>query len=92
MNKNEILDKLRDYRYQVLSLKRINDKIKAIRGITQTPSSSSYEGVKVANRQTLNEKIVNLVDLELEYLNKSADIELTLGKADALETLYDFIL
>lgn len=77
-----LTEKLKDYRYEVLNLKRVNGKIKSIRELTQTPSSTKYDGVKTASKQTLNDKIANLVDLEFAFINKSADIEIELLKIE----------
>jgi DNA-directed RNA polymerase specialized sigma24 family protein len=96
MEKDQVEKLLKDYRFTVLRLARINDKIKGVRAITQTPTSTKYDGVKSATTQTLNEKIANLVDLEFEYINKSAAIELELSKIeqsiDKLDPKYALLL
>jgi DNA-directed RNA polymerase specialized sigma24 family protein len=96
MNIENLTDKLKSYRYEVLNLARVNDKIKAIRELTQTPSSTKYDGVRSANTQTLNDKIANLVDLEFEFINKSAEIQLELSTIEAainkLDTKYALVL
>jgi DNA-directed RNA polymerase specialized sigma24 family protein len=96
MEKDQVEKLLKDYRFTVLRLARINDKIKGVRAITQTPTSTKYDGVKSATTQTLNEKIANLVDLEFEYINKSAAIELELSiiekSIDKLDPKYALLL
>jgi DNA-directed RNA polymerase specialized sigma24 family protein len=96
MEKDQVEKLLKDYRFTVLRLARINDKIKGVRAITQTPSSTRYDGVQSATTQTLNEKIANLVDLEFEYINKSAAIELELSiiekSIDKLDPKYALLL
>jgi DNA-directed RNA polymerase specialized sigma24 family protein len=96
MEKDQVEKLLKDYRFTVLRLARINDKIKGVRAITQTPTSTKYDGVKSATTQTLNEKIANLVDLEFDYINKSAAIELELSiiekSIDKLDPKYALLL
>ena len=96
MEKDQVEKLLKDYRFTVLRLARINDKIKGVRAITQTPTSTRYDGVQSATTQTLNEKIANLVDLEFEYINKSAAIELELSmiekSIDKLDPKYALLL
>jgi DNA-directed RNA polymerase specialized sigma subunit len=82
MEIEQVIEKLKNYRYEVLSLNRINGKIKNIRELTQTPTSTKYDGVQSANKQTLNEKIANLVDLEFEFIKKSVEIELELSRIE----------
>jgi DNA-directed RNA polymerase specialized sigma24 family protein len=96
MEKDQVEKLLKDYRFTVLRLARINDKIKGVRALTQTPTSTKYDGVQSATTQTLNEKIANLVDLEFDYINKSAAIELELSKIeqsiDKLDPKYALLL
>jgi DNA-directed RNA polymerase specialized sigma24 family protein len=96
MEKDQVEKLLKDYRFTVLRLARINDKIKGVRAITQTPTSTKYDGVQSATTQTLNEKIANLVDLEFDYINKSAAIELELSiiekSIDKLDPKYALLL
>jgi DNA-directed RNA polymerase specialized sigma24 family protein len=96
MEKDQVEKLLKDYRFTVLRLARINDKIKGVRAITQTPTSTKYDGVQSATTQTLNEKIANLVDLEFDYINKSAAIELELSiieqSIDKLDLKYALLL
>lgn len=96
MNIDVLTEKLKGYRYEVLNLARVNDKIKAIRELTQTPSSTKLDGVRSASVQTLNDKIANLVDLEFEFINKSAEIQLELSRIEAainkLDTKYALVL
>jgi DNA-directed RNA polymerase specialized sigma24 family protein len=96
MEKDQVEKLLKDYRFTVLRLARINDKIKGVRAITQTPTSTRYDGVQSATTQTLNEKIANLVDLEFDYINKSAAIELELSiiekSIDKLDPKYALLL
>jgi DNA-directed RNA polymerase specialized sigma24 family protein len=96
MEKDQVEKLLKDYRFTVLRLARINDKIKGVRAITQTPTSTKYDGVRSATTQTLNEKIANLVDLEFDYINKSAAIELELSiiekSIDKLDPKYALLL
>jgi DNA-directed RNA polymerase specialized sigma24 family protein len=98
MEKDQVEKLLKDYRFTVLRLARINDKIRNVREITQTPTSTSlqHNGVRSATTQTLNEKIANLVDLEFDYINKSAAIELELSiiekSIDKLDPKYALLL
>ena len=98
MEKDQVEKLLKDYRFTVLRLARINDKIRNVREITQAPISTSlqYDGVRSATTQTLNEKIANLVDLEFDYINKSAAIELELSmiekSIDKLDPKYALLL
>jgi DNA-directed RNA polymerase specialized sigma24 family protein len=96
MEKDQVEKLLKDYRFTVLRLARINDKIRGVRAITQTPTSTKYDGVQSATTQTLNEKIANLVDLEFDYINKSAAIELELSiiekSIDKLDPKYALLL
>jgi len=96
METDQVEKLLKDYRLTVLRLARINDKIKGVRAITQTPTSTKYDGVQSATTQTLNEKIANLVDLEFDYINKSAAIELELSiiekSIDKLDPKYALLL
>jgi DNA-directed RNA polymerase specialized sigma24 family protein len=96
MEKDQVEKLLKDYRFTVLRLARINDKIRGVREITQAPSSTKYDGVQSATTQTLNEKIANLVDLEFDYINKSAAIELELSiiekSIDKLDPKYALLL
>jgi DNA-directed RNA polymerase specialized sigma24 family protein len=96
MEKDQVEKLLKDYRFTVLRLARINDKIRGVRAITSTPTSTRYDGVRSATTQTLNEKIANLVDLEFDYINKSAAIELELSiieqSIDKLDLKYALLL
>jgi DNA-directed RNA polymerase specialized sigma24 family protein len=96
MEKDQVEKLLKDYRFTVLRLARINDKIRGVRAITSTPTSTNYDGVRSATTQTLNEKIANLVDLEFDYINKSAAIELELSiiekSIDKLDPKYALLL
>jgi DNA-directed RNA polymerase specialized sigma24 family protein len=96
MEKDQVEKLLKDYRFTVLRLARINDKIKNVREITSAPTSTKYDGVQSATTQTLNEKIANLVDLEFDYINKSAAIELELSiiekSIDKLDPKYALLL
>jgi DNA-directed RNA polymerase specialized sigma24 family protein len=98
MEKDQVEKLLKDYRFTVLRLARINDKIRNVREITSAPTSTSlqYDGVRSATKQTLNEKIANLVDLEFDYINKSAAIELELSiiekSIDKLDPKYALLL
>jgi DNA-directed RNA polymerase specialized sigma24 family protein len=98
MEKDQVEKLLKDYRFTVLRLARINDKIRNVREITQAPISTSLQndGVRSATTQTLNEKIANLVDLEFDYINKSAAIELELSiiekSIDKLDPKYALLL
>jgi DNA-directed RNA polymerase specialized sigma24 family protein len=96
MEKDQVEKLLKDYRFTVLRLARINDKIKNVREITSTPTSTRYDEVRSATTQTLNEKIANLVDLEFDYINKSAAIELELSiiekSIDKLDPKYALLL
>lgn len=96
MEKEQVEKLLKDYRFQVLRLARLNGKIKGVREITQTPSSTKYDGVRSATTQTLNNKIADLVDLEFDYINKWASIELELSNIeksiDKLDTKYALLL
>jgi hypothetical protein len=96
MEREQVEKLLKDYRFQVLRLARLNGKIKGVREITQTPSSTKYDGVRSATTQTLNNKIADLVDLEFDYINKWASIELELSNIeksiDKLDTKYSLLL